>query len=107
RNPVGSVLARACARHAQAAAGELIGAMAQEHERAAGAWHAEWDALARALGFTGGAAAAVGEALGGLEVHADRMRQAAEEHAARIGAAADPGPAGVWIDRALAAWRES
>ena len=46
----------------------LLGAMAQEHERAAGAWHAEWEPLAQSLRLTGGAAAGVREALDGLEV---------------------------------------
>jgi 3-carboxy-cis,cis-muconate cycloisomerase len=74
RNPVGSALAIACAHGVRGAASVLIGAQAQEHERAAGAWQAEWDALSRALALCGGAAAAMAEALDGLEVHADRMR---------------------------------
>jgi 3-carboxy-cis,cis-muconate cycloisomerase len=74
RNPVGAALAIACAHGARGAASVLIGAQAQEHERAAGAWQAEWEALSRALALTGGAAAALGDALDGLEVHADRMR---------------------------------
>jgi 3-carboxy-cis,cis-muconate cycloisomerase len=75
RNPIGSVLAIACARRVRAASGILLGAMAQEHERAAGAWHAEWDALRDALALTGGAAASVAEVLGGLEVRPGRMRE--------------------------------
>jgi 3-carboxy-cis,cis-muconate cycloisomerase len=74
RNPVGSALAIACAHGARAAASVLIEVQAQEHERAAGAWQAEWDALSRALALTGGAAAALREALDGLEVDAQRMR---------------------------------
>ena len=46
RNPVGSVLAIACARRVRGETSILLAAMAQEHERAAGAWHAEWEALA-------------------------------------------------------------
>ena len=42
----GAVLARACARRSPAHAAVLSGALAQEHERAAGAWQAEWPALA-------------------------------------------------------------
>ena len=38
----------------------------QEHERAAGAWQAEWDAIAGALAAAGGAAASMAEVLGGL-----------------------------------------
>jgi 3-carboxy-cis,cis-muconate cycloisomerase len=75
RNPVGSVLAVACARRVRGEASILLGAMAQEHERAAGAWQAEWEALSGALAYTGGAAAALGEALEGLEVRPARMRE--------------------------------
>ena len=74
RNPVGSALALACARQVHAQAMVLIGALPQEHERALGAWHAEWPALSGALAFAGGAAEAARRALDGLEVDADRMR---------------------------------
>ena len=74
RNPVGSALAIACAQGVRGAASVLIAAQAQEHERAGGAWQAEWDALSRALALTGGAASALREALDGLAVHPDRMR---------------------------------
>ena len=74
RNPVGSILALACARHASANAGLLMGALVQEHERAAGAWHAEWEALTQTLAFSGGAAAAMAGVLEGLTVDAARMR---------------------------------
>ncbi|HEY6054907.1 MAG TPA: lyase family protein, partial [Gaiellaceae bacterium] len=60
RNPVGSTLARACATGVHAAAGVLTGGV-HEHERAAGAWHAEWKALSDALALTGGAAAWIAE----------------------------------------------
>ena len=74
RNPVSSTLARACAIRAQAAAGVLFSSLVQEHERAAGAWHAEWGALSDALALTGGCAAAVHAALTTLEVDPERMR---------------------------------
>jgi 3-carboxy-cis,cis-muconate cycloisomerase len=74
RNPVGSALAIACARHVNAHASTLIAALPQEHERAVGAWHSEWPALTAALAFTGGAAEAALRALDGLEVDAERMR---------------------------------
>jgi 3-carboxy-cis,cis-muconate cycloisomerase len=74
RNPVGSALAIACAHGVRGAASVLVAVQAQEHERAGGAWQAGWDALSRALSLTGGAAAALREALDGLEVHPDRMR---------------------------------
>jgi 3-carboxy-cis,cis-muconate cycloisomerase len=74
RNPVGSVLAIACARRARGAAGVLLAAVAQEHERAAGAWQSEWESLRDALAMAGGAAAGAREALEALEVRPERMR---------------------------------
>ena len=74
RNPVGSVLAAACARRVPPLAQTLQATMAQEHERAAGgAWHAEWEALSDALALTGGAAAAMREVVEGLQVRPERM----------------------------------
>jgi 3-carboxy-cis,cis-muconate cycloisomerase len=74
RNPVAPALARACAAQAAAQAGVLVASLQQEHQRAAGAWHAEWPALESALAFAGGAAAAVAGALETLEVDATRMQ---------------------------------
>ncbi len=74
-NPVGSVLAIACSRRAAAAAGELVGALVQEHERAAGAWHAETPGLCDALAYSGAAVAWARDVVGGLEVHPERMRE--------------------------------
>ena len=89
RNPVGSVLAIACARRVRGETSILLAAMAQEHERAAGAWQAEWEALGGALAYTGGAAAAVREVVEGLEV---RPRPHAREP--RRHRRADPGRGG-------------
>lgn len=75
RNPIRSTHARACAELVHGYASVLARSVVQEHERAAGAWHAEWTALSGALAFTGGAAAAIGEALSGLEVDEERMRR--------------------------------
>ena len=75
RNPVGSAIAIACARRVRGAAGVLLAAMAQEHERAAGAWQSEWRPLGQALALTGGAAAHMAEVLEGLEVDTERMRE--------------------------------
>jgi len=74
RNPSASTLALACARHATADAALLIGALPQEHERAIGAWHTEWDALAGVLAHTGAAAACVADVVEGLVVDVERMR---------------------------------
>src|SRR5215203_1137882 len=73
RNPILSVTAAANARRVQGLAQTLYGAVAGEHERAIGAWHAEWEVLSDALALTGGAAAAVREATEGLEVYPEKM----------------------------------
>jgi len=57
RNPVAAVACRACAARVPGLVGTVLTAMAQEHERAAGAWHAEWEPLAELLRLTGSAAA--------------------------------------------------
>ena len=75
RNPILCVTAAANARRVQDLSRTLGAAMVQEHERAAGAWHTEWEALSNALALAGGAAANVREATGGLEVHPERMRE--------------------------------
>jgi len=75
RNPVGAVLTSACARTAHGHASILTAALPQEHQRAAGAWQAEWLALSGALAFTGGAAASLRETLDGLEVYPARMAE--------------------------------
>jgi 3-carboxy-cis,cis-muconate cycloisomerase len=74
RNPVAATEVSACVRGVNAQVGLLLGAMVQEHERAAGAWQAEWRAVGEALALTGGAVARTREALEGLEVHEGRMR---------------------------------
>ena len=75
RNPILSVTAAANARRVQDLVRTLGAAMVQEHERAAGAWHSEWEVLSDALALAGGAAANVREATDGLEVHPERMRE--------------------------------
>jgi 3-carboxy-cis,cis-muconate cycloisomerase len=103
QNPAAAVLARACARLVHANAG-LLTAGDYEHERAAGAWQAEWPALSAALAFAGGAAAAARRSVEELEVHPDRMRaNIAVPALPADGAAA----AGELVDRALAEYREA
>jgi 3-carboxy-cis,cis-muconate cycloisomerase len=75
RNPILSVTAAACSRRVQDLARTLQSAMVQEHERAAGAWHSEWEALSDALALTGGAVAAVRETTEGLVVRPEKMRE--------------------------------
>ncbi len=110
RNPVGSVLAIACARRIRGDASVLLAAMPQEHERAAGAWQSEWAPLSDALALTGGAAAAMREALEGLEVKPERMRENLEALVQLLDSGLDPagylGSAGVFVDRALSRYGE-
>ena len=73
RNPVGSAIAVACERRVQAAAQVLMSGLVQEHERAVGAWQAEWGALSDALAYAGGAAAAIRGVLEELQVDEARM----------------------------------
>jgi 3-carboxy-cis,cis-muconate cycloisomerase len=73
RNPVGSTLALACSRRVHAYAGLLGGSLAQEHERAVGAWHAEWDGLEGALAASAGTASSLRDVLEGLTVDTARM----------------------------------
>jgi 3-carboxy-cis,cis-muconate cycloisomerase len=73
RNPILSVIAVANARRVFDLSHTLQAAMLGEHERAAGAWHSEWETLSDALALTGGAAAAVREATEGLEVYPEKM----------------------------------
>jgi len=73
-NPVAAVIAVACAERAPGLVATMLGAMRGEHERAAGAWQAEPEALSELLRVTGGAVAAVRSLLEGLEVFPQRMR---------------------------------
>ncbi|MBX5441174.1 MAG: 3-carboxy-cis,cis-muconate cycloisomerase [Solirubrobacteraceae bacterium] len=74
RNPVASIAAVACARRAPGLVADVLAAMEHEHERAAGAWHAEWAPLNDLLVAAGSAAAWLRACLEGLEVDAERMR---------------------------------
>ncbi len=75
RNPILSVTVAASSRRVRDLTATLQGAMVGEHERAAGAWHSEWETLSDALALAGGAAAATRELTGGLRVYPDRMRR--------------------------------
>ncbi|MEI4279600.1 lyase family protein [Klenkia terrae] len=78
RNPVAAVSARACARRAPGLVGTLLGAMEQEHERSAGAWHSEWPTLSELLSTVGSAAAWLADCLGGLRLDTARMAAVVE-----------------------------
>ena len=74
RNPVAAVAVAACTARVPGLVATVLGAMAQEHERAAGGWHAEWEPQRELLRLVGSAAAWSRELLDGLEVDPARMR---------------------------------
>jgi 3-carboxy-cis,cis-muconate cycloisomerase len=74
RNPVGAVAILACAHRAPGLLATIYGAMTQEHERAAGAWQAEWPAMLDLLRLTGSAASHTRELLEGLQVDPSKLR---------------------------------
>jgi 3-carboxy-cis,cis-muconate cycloisomerase len=98
RNPVAAVSVLACAKRVPGLVATMLACMEQEHERAGGAWQAEWGTLTDLLRLTGSAAAWGRDLLENLEIDADAMAQSA-------GPDPDLGAAGELIDRALAAHR--
>ena len=83
RNPALAVAALAAWQRVPGCHSSLLAGMAQEHERAAGAWQAEPATVSDLCLAAGGAVAAVAELLGGLEVYPERMaanlRQAGQD----------------------------
>jgi 3-carboxy-cis,cis-muconate cycloisomerase len=76
--------------------------MVQEHERAAGAWQAEWPALAETLRLAGGAIARLGSLLAGLQVDPERMRRNLDLSGGRIMAEQVAILLGQRVDRVMA-----
>jgi 3-carboxy-cis,cis-muconate cycloisomerase len=74
RNPVAAISAAACAAQAPGLVATMLAAMAHEHERAAGSWHAEWRPLRELLVCTGSAAAWLRVCVANLEVRPEAMR---------------------------------
>lgn len=74
RNPVEATAAIACARLAIGIVPIVLSSMIQEHERAAGNWQAERQAIPELFRATSGAVEWVHRALSNLEIDADRMR---------------------------------
>jgi 3-carboxy-cis,cis-muconate cycloisomerase len=74
RNPVAAVAILGCTRRVPGLLATLAAAAEQEHQRAAGAWHAEWEPLADLLRLTGSASSWTAGLLAELVVDAGRMR---------------------------------
>lgn len=70
QNPVAAITARAAARRVPGLVSTILSSMDHEFQRAAGAWHAEWETLADLLRLTGGAAQQLSVSVNGL--HVDR-----------------------------------
>jgi 3-carboxy-cis,cis-muconate cycloisomerase len=115
RNPVGCTVILAAASAARGHVGTLLDAMIAQHERPAGAWHAEWHALPQLFGLASGAVREARTVAAGLEVIPERMRanldltrgllfadRAAAALAPRLGRAA----AHAAVERAAAAVRD-
>jgi 3-carboxy-cis,cis-muconate cycloisomerase len=75
RNPVASLVILGCTRRAPGLLATVAANAEHELQRAAGAWHAEWETMADLLRLTASAAAWAAELLAGLSVDADRMRE--------------------------------
>ncbi len=78
RNPVGASVALASATRAPGLVATVLGAMVHEHERGLGAWQAEWDALPDLVVVSAAGGQALADALGGLVVDPERMRENAD-----------------------------
>jgi 3-carboxy-cis,cis-muconate cycloisomerase len=75
RNPVAAVSALACARQAPGLVSSLFGAMEQEYQRAAGAWHGEWRPFTELLRAAGSAVHWLRTSLERLHIDPARMRE--------------------------------
>jgi 3-carboxy-cis,cis-muconate cycloisomerase len=73
-NPVGAVSVLACTKRVPSLVASTFELMEQEHERAAGAWQAEWGVHLELLGLVGSAAAWTRELLETLALHPPRMQ---------------------------------
>jgi 3-carboxy-cis,cis-muconate cycloisomerase len=74
QNPVASVVVLGCAKQAPALLATLTAAAEQEHQRAAGAWHSEWQPLSQLLTLTGSAASWSADLLPALQIDPAKMR---------------------------------
>jgi 3-carboxy-cis,cis-muconate cycloisomerase len=73
RNPVGCAIALAAAARLPGLVASSLSTLVQEHERAAGAWHAEWPIVSDAMQTTGAALEAMRDVAEHLSVDPARM----------------------------------
>ena len=74
QNPVAAIAVLGCTQQVPGLVATLVGAAEQEHQRAAGAWHAEWEPLSDLLRLTGSAASWTADLLTRLVPDPARMR---------------------------------
>ena len=74
QNPSGCARTLAAAARLPGLAATMLAGLVQEHERAVGAWQAEWPVIAEALQATGAALEAMRDVIAGLAVDPARMR---------------------------------
>jgi 3-carboxy-cis,cis-muconate cycloisomerase len=72
-NPVAAIAILGCARQVPGLLATLVASAEQEYQRAAGAWHAEWQPFGHLLQVAGSAASWGSELLAGLRVDTGKM----------------------------------
>jgi 3-carboxy-cis,cis-muconate cycloisomerase len=75
RNPISSEIMLASAKIVREQHALMLDAMVQDHERATGQWHVEWQALPTAFIVASGGLRAARDVLEGLEVRPETMRR--------------------------------
>ena len=73
RNPVGAIAIRANHRRIAGLLATLVAGLESEHERAAGAWAAEWETVRELFTLSAGSLERLRDMLDGLVVDPDRM----------------------------------
>jgi 3-carboxy-cis,cis-muconate cycloisomerase len=74
-NPVGSIAILANAERIPGLIATIFSSLVQDHERATGPWHAEWESLSEIAQLTGGALSRALDLVRGLQINKDRMLQ--------------------------------
>ncbi|WP_045728716.1 3-carboxy-cis,cis-muconate cycloisomerase [Xanthomonas sp. GPE 39] len=80
RNPVGCVVAMAAATRVPGLLATLFAALPQEHERAVGGWHAEWETLPEIVRLSAGSLLQVRVLIDGLQLDRTRMAAHLDSH---------------------------
>lgn len=79
RNPIASEVMLAASKIVREQHSAMLDAMVQDHERATGQWHVEWQALPTAFVVASAGLRAARETLEGLEVRPDQMQRVLDQ----------------------------